>query len=200
MNLHAFYNNDNIGDILLVRLTDKRNVTETKMIKDVCILYSDKEVIGYNVMNASTYFNQLNKGKVKINEQFVSVLNNILKDIEQEEVYSDYNDHIVVGKVIEIEEHPDSDHMHICKVDVKDEVLQIVCGAPNVALNQLVVCARINAVMPSGLIIKPSKLRGTTSDGMLCSARELNLPDAPQVRGILILDENEYTIGESFFR
>ena len=116
-----------------------------------------------------------------------------------EEVYSDYNDHIVVGKVIEIEDHPDSDHMHICKVDVKDDILQIVCGAPNVALNQLVVCARINAVMPNGLVIKPSTLRGVKSDGMLCSARELNLPNAPAVRGILVLDDS-YSIGESFFR
>jgi phenylalanyl-tRNA synthetase beta chain len=104
------------------------------------------------------------------------------------------------GHVLTCEVHPNSDHMHVCSVDVGQESpLQIVCGAPNVALNQLVVAALEGAVMPSGLIIVPSSLRGVDSQGMLCSARELNLPNAPQVRGILVLDENEYKIGDSFF-
>lgn len=54
--------------------------------------------------------------------------------------------------------------------------------------------------MPSGLVIRPSKLRGIESNGMLCSARELALPNAPQVRGILILDEADYQVGDSFFK
>lgn len=99
-----------------------------------------------------------------------------------------------------MKEHPNSDHMHICQVDTGDEILQIVCGAPNVALNQLVVVAKNDAVMPSGLVIRPSKLRGIESNGMLCSARELALPNAPQVRGILILDEADYQVGDSFFK
>ena len=67
-------------------------------------------------------------------------------------------------------------------------------------LNQLVVVAKNDAVMPSGLIIKPSSLRGVESHGMLCSAKELALPNAPQVRGILILDENDYQVGNPFFK
>ncbi|WRK54884.1 hypothetical protein SD457_08545 [Coprobacillaceae bacterium CR2/5/TPMF4] len=59
--------------------------------------------------------------------------------------------------------------------------------------------ATIGAIMPSGMIIKPSKLRKVDSYGMLCSARELNLPNAPQVRGILVLDEDKYQVGDSFF-
>lgn len=199
MNLHAFYNNENIGDILLVRLCDERKVTKTELLDHICVLYHDEDIIGYNVMNASQYFNNLPKGLIKINEEFVNTLNGILTKKELPEVTSDYKDYIVVGKVIEIEEHPDSDHMHVCKVNVGSEVLQIVCGAPNVALNQIVVCACINAVMPSGLVIKPSALRGVKSDGMLCSARELNLKDAPLVRGILVLDES-YEIGSPFFK
>ena len=135
-----------------------------------------------------------------MNETFVNEFNKVLTKHDLPLVSSDYDDKFRVGKVVEIEEHPDSDHMHICKVDVGNEVLQIVCGAPNVALNQLVVAALEGAVMPSGLIIVPSSLRGVASAGMLCSARELNLPNAPQVRGILVLDENEYKIGDSFFK
>lgn len=199
MNLHAFYNNENIGDVLLIRLCDERKVTHTKSLDNLCVLYHNDNIIGYNLMNASEVFNNLTKGRIKITEDFVATLNNILKQYNLDEVTSDYKDYIVVGKVIEIEEHPDSDHMHVCKVDVGEKVLQIVCGAPNVALNQIVVCACVNAVMPNGLIIKPSSLRGVKSDGMLCSARELNLKDAPQVRGILVLDDS-YEIGTSFFK
>ena len=102
--------------------------------------------------------------------------------------------------MVEIEEHQITDHMHICQVDVGNEDCQIVCGAPNVEKDQYVVVALENAVMPSGLLIKPSALRGINSKGMLCSARELNLPNAPQKRGILVLNKDEYQIGKSFFK
>ena len=62
------------------------------------------------------------------------------------------------------------------------------------------VVAKKDSVMSSGLIIKPSSLRGVESHGMLCSAKELALPNAPQVRGILILDENDYQVGNPFFK
>ena len=200
MNLHAFYNNENIGDVLLVRLGERQKVTHTQSHDDLCVLYHNDDIIAYNLFNASSYISHLVIGKIKINETFVEEFNNVLKQYDLPLVESDYDDKFRVGKVVEIEEHPDSDHMHICKVDIGGEVLQIVCGAPNVALNQLVVAALEGAVMPSGLIIVPSSLRGVASAGMLCSARELNLPNAPQVRGILVLDENEYKPGDSFFK
>ncbi len=92
-----------------------------------------------------------------------------------------------------------SDHLHVCQVDLGDEVTQIVCGAPNVALNQKVVVATVGTMMPNGLLIVPSKLRKVDSNGMLCSARELNLPNAPQVRGIMVLDD-DYIVGQPFFK
>lgn len=200
MILHAFYNKENIGDILLVRLTDERKVTFYKREDDICVLYNENDIIGYNIFNASSYFMNLIDGKVKMTPDFVDELNQLLSKYNFTEVSSDYDDHFIVGQIIDLKEHPDSDHMHICKVDVKSKELQIVCGAPNVALNQLVVVATIGAVMPSGLIIKPSKLRGVDSDGMLCSAKELNLPNAPKKRGILVLDSEKYCVGDSFFK
>ncbi len=200
MNLHAFYNNENIGDVLLVRLTQRVKVTHHESLNDLCVLYHGETIVGYNLFNASQYISNLVIGKVKMTELFVGEFNKVLSQNSLPLVTSDYDDKFRVGKVVGIEEHPDSDHMHICQVDVGSEVLQIVCGAPNVALNQLVVAALEGAVMPSGLIIVPSSLRGVDSKGMLCSARELNLPNAPQVRGILVLDENEYKVGDSFFK
>lgn len=200
MILHAFYNREGIGDILLVRLGNGTTDT-TKKENDLVVLEDkDKNVIGFNILNASNKFDNLTTGLVKITKEFVQTLNKYLQEYKIDETLIDYKPKFIVGKVVEIEEHPDSDHMHICQVDLGNEVTQIVCGAPNIALNQTVVVASIGAVMPSGLIIKPSKLRNVPSNGMICSQRELNLPNAPKERGIMVLDESEYKVGDSFFK
>ncbi|MCQ2437816.1 MAG: phenylalanine--tRNA ligase subunit beta [Clostridia bacterium] len=86
-------------------------------------------------------------------------------------------DNVVVGKVITCVDHPNSDHLHICMVDVgQAEPIQIVCGAPNVHANMLVAAALDGAHLPGGIKIKKSKMRGEISNGMLCSGPELDVP------------------------
>jgi len=103
---------------------------------------------------------------------------------------------ILFGRVLECEKHPDADKLNVCKVDVGSGVRQIVCGAANVRAGLDVVVATVGAVMPSGLAIKPVKLRGVASDGMICSAGEIGLPDLG--KGIMELDASigEYKIGQ----
>lgn len=81
---------------------------------------------------------------------------------------------LVIGKVLTKRPHPDSDHLNICEVDLGDGVYQIVCGAPNVDVNQKVIVARVGAVLPGG-VIKQSTIRGIESSGMICSLVELGL-------------------------
>ena len=77
--------------------------------------------------------------------------------------------------------------------------MQIVCGAPNIDEGQKVVVAKVGAMMPNGAMIFPGKLRGVESMGMICSARELELPNAPQKRGILVLPETDaFEVGKEF--
>ena len=84
---------------------------------------------------------------------------------------------VVVGRVLSTEKHPDADKLKLCKVDTGAYgVLQIVCGAPNVAPEMRVPCALVGAKLP-GLEIKRAKVRGIESFGMLCSARELGLSE-----------------------
>ena len=84
---------------------------------------------------------------------------------------------VVVGRVLTCEPHPNSDHLHVCTVDVgREEPLQIVCGAPNVAAGQLVPVALVGAVLPEGSI-KKGKLRGYDSYGMLCSGVEIGVTE-----------------------
>lgn len=81
---------------------------------------------------------------------------------------------LVIGKVEECEIHPDSDHLHVCKVNIGSETLQIVCGAPNVRKDLKVIVALNGAILPGGEI-KKTVIRGIESNGMLCSIAELGL-------------------------
>ena len=81
---------------------------------------------------------------------------------------------LVIGEVLECVMHPDSDHLHVCKVNVGKETLQIVCGAPNVRTGLKVIVALNGAKLPGGEI-KKSTIRGVESNGMLCSIAELGL-------------------------
>jgi len=103
-------------------------------------------------------------------------------------------DKVVTGKILEVKPHANSDHLVICQVDVGEEVIQIVTGAPNVKEGQIVPVALHGSTLPGDIHIKKGKLRGEMSNGMLCSHEELGLTNEdlgyePEY-GILILPEN----------
>lgn len=81
---------------------------------------------------------------------------------------------LIIGEVVECIDHPDSDHLHICKVNIGSEILQIVCGAPNVRTGIKVIVATDGTTLPGG-VIKKGMIRGQESNGMLCAISELGL-------------------------
>ena len=97
--------------------------------------------------------------------------------INVEKVITNHIDNLVIGEVLECENHPDSDHLHVCKVNTGDEVLQIVCGASNVRKGLKVIVAKVGAILPGGFEIKKSKIRGVESNGMICALFELGLEE-----------------------
>ena len=106
---------------------------------------------------------------------------------------------VVVGKILTVKDHENSDHLHVLTVDVGEEQpLQIVCGAPNVYEGALVPVAKVGATLPGGFKIKKGKLRGVESYGMCCSGPEIGVPEYlyPSVgdKGLLIFNE-EYAPG-----
>ena len=107
---------------------------------------------------------------------------------------------LIVGEVLDCENMPDSDHLHICKVNLgeKEGVKQIVCGAPNVAKGKKVIVARVGAKLPGGEI-KEGKIRGYDSFGMLCSLSELGVDNKylseEQLKGIELLG-NDARVGD----
>ena len=97
--------------------------------------------------------------------------------INIEGVYTHHIDNLVIGEIKKVENHPDSDHLHVCKVNVGEEELQIVCGAPNVKKGLKVIVAKVGAILPGDFEIKKSKIRGVESCGMMCALFELGLEE-----------------------
>lgn len=106
---------------------------------------------------------------------------------------------IVVGKIVEITQHPNAEKLIICQVDVGEEIIQIVTGATNVFVGAYIPVALHGSLITGGIRIKKGKLRGEVSNGMLCSLEEMGFDDSSIPKefddGILILDK-EYPLGQ----
>lgn len=124
-------------------------------------------------------------------QNLCKTLNSIGLEVDKLQTY-EVPKKIIFGKVLECEKHPDADKLSVCKVDIGTSVRQIVCGASNVREGLDVVVATIGAIMPGGLTIKPVKLRGIESEGMICSASEIGMPDF--MDGILEIDKSVQNI------
>ena len=199
--MNVFNNQQYVGDVLLVQLATEAIVkTQMERVGDVAILKEEAtgEIKAFNLFNASKYVEVAAQGNVELTPELAEKIEAALKaNGASVSLDVDFSPKFVVGYVETKEKHPDADKLSICSVNVGDETLQIVCGAPNVEAGQKVVVAKIGAVMPSGLRIKAGNLRGVDSFGMLCSARELAIPGAPEVKGILVLDESA-EVGSAF--
>lgn len=199
--MNVFYNKEHVGDVLLVQLATEAIVkTEVERAGDIAILKEAQtgEIKAFNLFNASKYVQVEARGNVELTPEFVAQLEAAIKSNGAAiSLDVDFTPKFVVGYVETKEKHPNADKLSICTVNVGEQKLQIVCGAPNVDAGQKVVVAKIGAVMPSGMLIKEGNLRGVDSFGMLCSARELAIPNAPSEKGILVLPEDA-VIGSAF--
>ncbi len=111
--------------------------------------------------------------------------------VNVEKVIDTRIENLVIGEVKECIDHPDSDHLHVCQVDVGDKVTQIVCGASNVRKGIKVLVALPGCVLPGDFEIKAGKIRGQESNGMICALFELGLEeknDETYAKGIEELD------------
>lgn len=126
-------------------------------------------------------------------EELVKRFNLSTAEIEGYEEKGKNIQNVVFGKILKVENHPNSDHLHILQVDVGDEVLQIVCGAPNVKEGMVTAVCKVGGSVIAGKI-KPSKLVGVESNGMCCAEDELGIGFDDS--GIMDIHEN-VTIGQN---
>lgn len=169
--------------------------------EDVTRVTNDEgQTIGFNFFNVDKLidYDKLPNGQVKLSDEELDALNKKLAEVGFDDKLAYGKPTLVYGYVEKCEPHPDSDHLHVTTVKVgDDEEHQIVCGAPNIAQGQKVVVALPGTLMPNGQQIWPGALRGVDSYGMICSARELGLPHAPQKRGIMVVPDN-FEVGAEF--
>lgn len=193
MIVSSFYNKEE--KVLILSLGEDSNnkkyktnfdieVDEQKVVETV--IYNDDKIIGVNLLGYTN--DKLSSGIV--NNDLVI---HIIKKYFDEEISSPY----VIGHILEKEKHPKSDKLNICQVDLGEEQVQIVCGAKNVEKGQKVIVSKVGAVMPSGLIIKPSKLLDVPSNGMITSLFELSLND-DKSQGIAVL-KNDAKVGTPYY-
>ncbi|WP_101961568.1 YtpR family tRNA-binding protein [Lactococcus cremoris] len=185
--------NTNVGDVLmLITANDRGEKVNFERKGKVARIFIEETgaTVAWNIFEAKSLLTDLSgNGQVKLSSDDVEILNKELgKSGFSDVLVHDLQPKFVVAEIVEMQDHPDSDHLHICKVNVGfADPVQIVCGAPNASLGLKTVAALPGAMMPNGALIFPGALRGVQSYGMLCSARELELPDAPDVRGIIEL-------------
>lgn len=196
------YNKEQVGDVLMVILEDtkptKRQVERKGKVARV-FAKEDGRTLAWNIFQVSKLFAVKGNGQVFLSDSDIKNLNaELAKEGFAEELTASKEPVFVVGQIQEMVAHPDSDHLNICQVAIgSDKSVQIVAGAPNAAVGLKTIVALPGAMMPSGSLIFPGKLRGVDSYGMMCSPRELALPNAPQKRGIIELDQSAL-IGEAF--
>ncbi|MCA5012065.1 MULTISPECIES: YtpR family tRNA-binding protein [unclassified Enterococcus] len=195
------YNKEHVGDVLFViAADDKGQENHVERKGNIARVSADEQVVAWNIFEASTILGTIDgSGQVELTDEQLAKLNQELTAAGFSETLAvDHEPKIVVGFVKSCKKHPDSDHLSITQTEVDNgEVLQIVCGAPNIKAGQKVVVAKPGAMMPDGLMIWPGVLRGVESFGMICSASELRLPDAPAKKGILELPFDA-VVGEKF--
>ena len=125
-------------------------------------------------------------------DQLAAVLTNLGLESTVETATYDFTG-VVVGRIDAVEPLAGSDHLSICQVNLGDTVVPVVCGAPNVTQGIKVPVAKVGAILPYGVKIKKTKIRGQTSQGMICAENELQLSD--EQSRIMILDE-QATMGQ----
>lgn len=113
---------------------------------------------------------------LKVPDNILELTNQHIIEVDE---YKKLNDatKLVTGHVLTCIDHPNSDHLHLTTVDLGDRVEQIVCGAANVAAGQYVIVAQVGSILPGNFEIKASKIRGESSNGMICSLAELGYQD-----------------------
>ncbi|MGE6422145.1 YtpR family tRNA-binding protein, partial [Staphylococcus pasteuri] len=186
--MNLFFNPNGVGDVAFLQIDPTEGEFNYKKNNDVVeITNEDNEVVGYNFFNISTHIQLEGNGHIKLTEEIVNQLQQMIKNNGfTYELNADLSPKFVVGYVETKEKHPDADKLSVLNVNVGNDTLQIVCGAPNVEQGQKVVVAKVGAVMPSGMVIKDAELRGVASSGMICSMKELDLPNAPKEKGIMV--------------
>jgi tRNA-binding protein len=189
--MQAIYNK-NFGDVLIVQNWVNQVNSD--------IILSNEELTIFKDANAQISLNIYNWSKYNVEAQNVPAtqnkINELLTKYDFELINLKPRTNFIVGQVIEAKKSEKSDKLNICQVDLGNQKVQIVCGGSNVVDGIKVVVATVGTIMPNGLVIKPGKLMGFESNGMICSAKELGIDMQTKPGEILVLQDQK--VGTQF--
>lgn len=196
------YNKEHVGDVLMIVVKnsgEKKLAVERKGKVARVFIKDTGQTVAWNIFEISSLFEIPGRGQVFLTDEEAARLNQELAaEGFKEEIINDNAPKFIVGEIVDMVAHPDSDHLNICQVAISsDQTIQIVAGAPNARVGLKTIVALPGAMMPKGNLIFAGELRGIKSFGMMCSPRELQLPHAPQKRGIIELSDSE-KVGTAF--
>lgn len=200
--LVSSYNNKGLDDVLVIEMRPSAKAEQDFESRGNITRLFNKDsgvTVGFNIFNASSLLNFAAMGPVALTQAEVAILNAALEDNGfKPELIADESPKFVTAYVETCEAMKDSDHLNITQTKIdNEEVVQIVCGAANIAQGQKVVVAKPGAVLPDGSVIWPGKLRGVNSYGMICSRYELGLDPEHKQKGIMLLDDDT-EVGKAF--
>lgn len=189
----CFYNKNSLNDTLILNVSNEKPI-KIDQNNNYCLGFDkNNDVCFINIFNFSKYGN-FDKNYFLFNDQLNKIVMNVCKvDLSK---YVNINN-FVIGHIDECEEISGT-HLHKCKVNIGNQILDIVCGAKNARKDLNVVVATIGAILPNGKRINKGKLLGIESFGMLCSAKELGITNKKfNDQGIIELN-SIYPVGSSF--
>lgn len=199
MKASLFYNYHLIGDVLLVDINNELTPNRSVSRNDVTIVYANDQIVGINIFNVSNVIKLKAEGRIILPPDFlIDFINDKCSEFGIEKIDYVKESGFKIGRILSVEEHPESTKLHLLKVDIGTEVLDIVCGAYNVKENMKVVVATIGATMMDGTRIKKGELLGEVSYGMCCSPKELGLNIEYPAHHLLEIDEM-VPLGQDFF-
>lgn len=177
-------------DVLLVTIENKK-INFLKVKNNLVILYSNNEIVGFNIFNPNI---DKTKNNFLQNENYESY---VKKEVSGYFKEVDFHKQFVITKVTKCKKI-EGTHLSLCEVILDGQSIQIVCGAKNVRKDLVTVLATEGSWMPNGIRIGHGKLKGYDSFGMLCSAKELNIDSDPNASGIIELNLPDSYIGQKF--
>jgi tRNA-binding protein len=168
-------------DVMMVKFNDEPIHMVKRLADAVVMVDVHSELIGVNLLNAPYD----SHGYMKLDESLKKYIKDRLSSLDIH-IEIDQRSYFISGRIKKLEEHPLSEHLHVCTVDVGEKDLRIVCGAKNVMEDMLVVVALPNAILPDGTLISNGKVAGVASQGMLCSLSDITGKKQP-VHGLIEL-------------
>ncbi|MCP4336794.1 MAG: DUF4479 and tRNA-binding domain-containing protein [Mycoplasma sp.] len=165
-----YWNKNTLQDQAILCLKESNENIKIEKKDTYTLIKSKNEIIGINIKNASNFL-KLNEGANTITEE---IKNLIQKNLGVDLSNYDLENKLYIGKIIKRIKHPKSDKLFILNVEA-DEKLQIVTNTTNSLEGKFIVVAKIGALLPSGIRIKPTKIMGIESQGMICGEETLGI-------------------------